>query len=357
MSSIRTPARVCLFGEHQDYLGLTVLPVAISLFSIFQIESSSEPHLLIFAKDINQSITFSKESDLLLANNQLDYFRAALKTMIDHDLLSFPLKGANLTLESNIPLSSGLSSSASILVGFIKSLSSLNDLSLSPLTIAELAYVAEHDIMGIPCGKMDHFACSFQGLFSLDCSSLELSSFDISLFHGTKLVIGDSGIPKQTASTHSLRFQEALQAIDRLRSLSPSFDLASFSLKEFNSLAPNLSDLMKKRMKAILGIRDSTKRALSYLKSKDWTMNVDFAIMGQEMQYQHKLLRDYYEVSHPQLDKQVGAAKRAGAYGSKLTGGGFGGSTVSLVDEKKANDVAKAIEKVGGKAYIVDMVE
>ncbi|MCG3217951.1 MAG: hypothetical protein KAR35_03040 [Candidatus Heimdallarchaeota archaeon] len=356
MSTIRTPARVCLFGEHQDYLGLTVLPAAISLFSSFYLEKSSKPHLIIHAKDINQSITFSEEADLSLVNDQLDYFRAALKVMIDQNLLSFPLIGAHLTLESDIPLSSGLSSSASILVGFIKSLVSLNDLSLSPRTIAELAFSAEHHIMGIPCGKMDHFACSFQGLFALDCSSFELTSFDTSLFQSTKLVIGDTNIPKQTANTHSLRVQEALQAIDLLRSLSPSFNLASFSLKEFNSLAPKIPDLIKKRMKAILGIRDSTKRALSYLKSKDWTMNVDFALIGQEMQYQHKLLRDYYEVSHPQLDKQVGAAKRAGAYGSKLTGGGFGGATVSLVDEKKVNEVVKAIEKVGGKAYIVEMI-
>ncbi|MHA1911955.1 MAG: GHMP family kinase ATP-binding protein [Candidatus Kariarchaeaceae archaeon] len=356
MFKISTPARVCLFGEHQDYLGLTVLPAAISLFSNFHLENSSEPHLIIHAKDINQSITFSEEADLSLAHDQLDYFRAALKAMIDQNHISFPLIGAHLTLESDIPLSSGLSSSASILVGFIKSLSLLNDLSLSPRTIAELAYIAEHHIMGIPCGKMDHFACSFQGIFALDCFSFELSSFDSSLFKGTKLVIGDSGIPKQTANTHSLRVQEALQASNLLHSLSPSFNLASFSLKEYNSLAPKIPDLIKKRMKAILGIRDSTKRALSYLRSKDWTMNVDFALIGQEIFYQHKLLRDYYEVSHPQLDKQVGAAKRAGAYGSKLTGGGFGGSTVSLVDEKKAKEVAEAIEKVGGKAFIVEIV-
>jgi len=337
------PGRVCLFGEHQDYLGLTVVPCALNLRCTVSGVPRSDGEFKI--RDVIHGCEWSFRSDQLsYSGEDSDYLKAVVAVMAEQGM---KIGGATVEISNQVPLKSGLSSSAALLVSWAKFLDLAFGLRLEPLDLAMLCYRAEHDELGVPCGVMDQISSSFGGVVEIQCRDPPKVSRLAARLEG--LVVGDTLVSKRTVDVHSIRTREMASAVRRLESLlGHSVDLEALTWDE---VRPHLSDLPeteRKRITATIRNRDITRRAVSLLKER----NPSLQALGKLMSDHHTYLRDYYEVSHPKIERLLEAARRAGALGGKLTGAGLGGCIVVLAPGRQ-EAVAEAIRRAGGKPYIV----
>ena len=216
MLQVSAPGRVCLFGEHQDYLQLAVIPAAINKRCFIQGHETSSGSIRLEDKiyDITINIPFNgkfKDSGYVLEKN--DYLKAVLNVYIKRGLIpkNKPSLGFEGILRNDVPQKSGLSSSAALLVAFTSLINSLYQLGLDEIEIGTIAYKAEHDELGIPCGQMDQLAASVGKIFHMDCVEPPLIKKIDTTISG--LVVGDTLIPKSTNNVHSVRVKEITDAI------------------------------------------------------------------------------------------------------------------------------------------------
>ncbi len=341
--SCSAPGRVCLFGEHQDYLGLTVVPCALNLRCRVSGTRRRDGKFQILDRLHGQRWAFDLDN-LKYTGEDSDYLKAVVAAMLKRGL---DISGVSAEITNEVPLKSGLSSSAALEVSWAKFLDLSFDLGLRELDLAMISYAAEHDELGIPCGVMDQIASSFGGIVEVQCQEPPLVSRLPAQVEG--LVIGDTLVSKRTLDVHSVRTKEIASAISNLESqLGGRVDLTSISWEEIQPYLPRLSAVQRKRIAATVKDRDITQQALELLRKRNPSMEE----LGELMTQHHMYLRDYYEVSHPRLDALLEAAQRAGALGGKLTGAGFGGCVVVLAPGRE-RQVADAIRKAGGRPYTV----
>ena len=190
---IITPGRICLFGEHQDYLGLPVIALAISLHSKIKFTRRKDDKVVIRLPDINHQEVFSLKN--LKYTKERDYFRSGLKVCIDNGL-TFS-RGFECTITSTIPIGAGTSSSSSIVVGFINLLSSIadNPTNWDSNKLGKVAYQAEVLEFGEPGGMMDQFSTAMGGCIHIEQQPLEIRNLSLNL---KSFVLGHSHEPKDT---------------------------------------------------------------------------------------------------------------------------------------------------------------
>ncbi|WP_243680051.1 GHMP kinase [Vulcanisaeta souniana] len=287
-------------------------------------------------------------------------------------------------IRSNVPMSSGLGSSGTLLVSLSSAISALNGLNLDRKLIAEIAYEAEHDIMGVPCGRLDQYAAAFGDIVVIETKP-PYNVTTLPRLGGVFLVI-DTGIRHSTADIHPKRQLEIDEGLNKLLSMDLPRNLRNKLGAHYwevrwdevieDEIAPFISELRdasRRRMLYTLRANESTKLALrvirggetvgiteieralglseaevdSLLSSYDWRE----AFVGRIMTYQHRLLSEYYDVSLPAIDELVNFLVSEGAYGAKLSGAGLGGSVIALVrDEDKAKDLLNKVLSRGGLA-------
>lgn len=342
------PGRICLFGEHQDYLRLPVIAAAISLYIEITAVKATAPKLIIDLLDLN------KQEIIELTNREVpyqydrDYLRSAYNQFIR---MGYRLRqGYICKLHGTIPVNAGLSSSSAMIIAWITFLSHIFKASLSPYQIAEFGYQAEVDEFHESGGQMDHFTSALGGLLYIntrmryDCKSLDAKLKGI--------VIGDSLERKNTVSDLA-RVKEQVQiGISQLRKMIPTFDLKKTPYQEVEQLFPSLTANVAKKVQANLINRNLTKQAKTLLSSPNFSPNA----LGVLLNAHHEQLARNLEISTPKIDSLVDAARKAGAFGAKINGSGFGGCMFAYAPDDPER-VAKAIEQSGGKAYIVSVSE
>ncbi|MHA1734423.1 MAG: galactokinase [Promethearchaeota archaeon] len=344
---VSAPGRICLFGEHQDYLELAVIPAAINMRTYIEGKPLDQYFIRIHAHDLNQVVEFGIiPEQVVLKGDALDYMRAVVNVFLDK---GYRLRGTEVHVRSEIPLKSGLSSSAALLVAWTKFISEINNIELDDETIGHYAYLAEHDVMGIPCGQMDQLASAIGGLFHMKCVEPPVIQRICKKIPG--LVIGDTLIPKSTNSVHTIRVREINEALQLLRG-ELEFSLGSVKWDEVEPHLPVLTETLAKRVRATLMDRDITSRAFDELKKK----HPDLEYLGKLLDEHQGYLRDDFEVSLPKIDALLDAGREAGALGGKLTGAGMGGFIVMLAPDRQ-DEVASAITRAGGKGYVVEVDE
>jgi len=341
--SVSAPGRVCLFGEHQDYLGLPVIPCAVNLRMVIRGSTRDDGIFNIRDRVHSVSARFSLD-DLEYLSDDFDYLRAVARVMLDEGKV---ISGADLDLRSEVPISSGLSSSAAMLVAFAKFLNEALSLEYDPVSLAMVCYRAEHDELGVPCGVMDQLSSSIGGVIRIDCGDspvVEELAADIG-----DMVIGDTGIRKSTMDVHSARTVEIAEAIGELSRLTGRpVQLEELGWDDLERVLPRLGRVPAMRLRATVRNRDITLRAAEMLgRAKP-----DLEALGSLMLQHHANLRDDYQVSHPALDRLVRAGMSAGALGGKLTGAGLGGCVVMMAPGR-GKEVARAIRNAGGTPHIV----
>jgi len=343
--NIRTPGRICLFGEHQDYLELPVIAMAVSLYSRIKGSKSIDRKVTIYKPDINETECFSLDD--LSYKNERDYYKSGIKVCQDEGF-QFSV-GFDVEITSRIPIQAGCSSSSSIMVGWIQFLSQMANepMHLQPNKIAELAYKAEVLEFSEPGGMMDQYSISLGGLIYLE-SEPKIAVTPLGPMPGT-FVLGDSMEKKDTQGNLRRCKNSRLEIINKVKNYKPEFSLNSIDMSDITHFYEILSDNDLEILQGTIRNRDILKQALVELQSE----NPFYPLIGRLLIKQHVILRDVLKVSTAKIEAMLEAALNAGALGGKINGSGGGGCmfAYSLINPEV---VAEAIERAGGNAYILE---
>ena len=342
---VSTPGRVCLFGEHQDYLHLPVVPCAISLRVSIEGTHRENSRVRISLPDIGSEESFLLDREIPYSLER-DYFRSAMNVLMRKGL-TFS-RGLECKVHGTIPINAGTSSSSALVIGWINFLARMSDQGsiLPPFEIARLAHAAEVLEFGEPGGMMDHFSTAFGGVIAIDFEpTIAIQDLHPSL---GVFVLGDSGEPKDTKGILARVKYRVLDATKRLTQRRQDFSLQTATADTIRTFGPELSPDEQTLLLGTIHNRDVTRQARELLASP----SLDHRQFGALLNEHQDVLRDVLGISTPKIDRMLSAAIRAGAYGGKINGSGGGGCMFVYAPEEPEG-VARAIEREGGKAYIV----
>jgi galactokinase len=290
------PGRVNLIGDHTDYAGGLVLPIAVDLGIVVDVEPAER----IILSSAGRAVDVAADG----SGDAAGWGRYAAAVAAELDGLGRPAVGIAGELSSDLPIGAGLSSSAALEVAIGLALCAVADFELEPLELASACRRAELRAVGVPCGILDQAAsllgCAGTALL-LDCSTLDHRR--VPLPQSLAIIVADSG------ERHLARTGYA----DRQRELAVG---------------------MPARVRHVESENRRVREAVAALERDDRDA------LGRIFRASHKSLRDDYEVSTPELDRLVELAYAAGGVAARLTGGGFGGSVVVLADRDHAASLA-----------------
>jgi galactokinase len=337
------PGRVNLIGEHTDYNGGYVFPCALSYGTYLLARRNGTRHVHFATTNFDDRNQVSLDKPFKKeAKSWINY---PLGVMNEFRKLSLDFEGLDLLFSGDIPNGAGISSSASIEMVTGTALNDLFEFGMDKWELVKMGQRAENQFVGVNCGIMDQFASGMgaadHALF-LNCETLEFETVPLKL-SGLKIVISNTNKRRGLAdSKYNERRAECEAAVEYLAQSKPIANLSQLSLEEFENYAPVIPDeVTRKRARHVISENDRTLKAVEALHKGD------IATFGKLMNQSHDSLRDDYEVTGPELDALVDEARKVpGTLGSRMTGAGFGGCTVSLVEE---DAVENFIREVGEK--------
>jgi galactokinase len=337
----RAPGRVNLIGEHTDYNDGFVMPAAIGFYTWVAASQRADRNLHIHSDEFSETLTLSLDE---LAgpprHHWSDFVRgvaAVLQSSGQH------LSGANLMIEGQVPIGAGLSSSASLEVASALALLSAARSEVAPFELVKICQRAEHEYVGTRCGIMDQFIAVFGQsghALMLDCRTLDSESVTIPA--NARLVICNSMVKHNLAGgEYNNRRADCETGVSILRKSLPQVRaLRDVTLAQLEAHRKKLPEVVYRRCRHVISENQRVLDAASALRSGDLDG------FGQLMYASHRSLRDDYEVSCSELDLLVEiASKGQGVYGSRMTGGGFGGCTITLVESGAVEEFQETISR------------
>ncbi|MDO4766440.1 MAG: galactokinase [Eubacteriales bacterium] len=346
-----TPGRVNLIGEHIDYNGGRVFPCALDI-GTYAVVRPREDYLVRFA---SENMEFKNEVDIRAIeykkeDHWTNYPKGTIKMLQDYlkeqgkDVSV--IKGMDILYQGNIPNGSGLSSSASIEVLTALVVNELWNLGIDRITLVKLCQKGENTFNGVSSGIMDQFAV---GMGKAD-HAIYLDTGDLSyeyvpcILKDTVLIIGNTNKKRGLAdSKYNERLAECRQALAELQKVRPLNHLCELSADEWQELKGHVTEgVIRNRAEHAVMENVRVKEAVEVLQKNDLVR------FGELLNASHDSLRDLYDVTGIELDTMVEEARKIqGVYGSRMTGAGFGGCTVSLVKK----EAAEKFEQEVGAAY------
>ena len=337
--TVFAPGRVNIIGEHTDYNDGFVMPCAINYGMAVSFAKRNDSIWRVYAIDINEQDEFDLSQDFTQSEHKwANYVRGVVKYM-QEQCPDFK-QGADLVMTSDVPMSSGLSSSAALEISIGKTCQVLGNLSLSLAQIALIGQKAENKFVGANCGNMDQLTSALgqkDHLIMIDCRSLDITPTPVP--QGYSIAIINSNVKHDLVTgEYNSRRQECEQAakffgVKALRDVTPE----QFHARE-NELKAE-SELAYKRAKHVVYEDQRVLDAVVALKANDMVK------LGQLMGESHDSMRDDFEITIPEIDylvelAQVAIGKNGGA---RMTGGGFGGCIVCLVPNEKVEALRQLI--------------
>jgi galactokinase len=341
----RAPGRVNLIGEHTDYNEGFVMPAALDMYTYVAAAPRSDRKLRVFSTNFGES--FETSLDKIQPGRTggwNDYVRGVAGTL---ESRGHRLKGADLVIVGEVPLGAGLSSSAAIEVATAVAFLGVSNIELERTEIAEICQQAEHRYAEMRCGIMDQFiSCHGKAghALMLDCRSLEFRLVPVP--DSVQLVICNSMVKHEHATSgYNTRRAQCEEGVRILKTVLPEIDsLRDVTEEEFETHRGLLSPVVYRRCRHVISENRRVQEAAAALEKND------IREFGRLMGESHRSLRDDYEVSCRELDVLVDMASGMdGVYGARMTGGGFGGCTINLVDSQQARRFEQAISS----AYLV----
>jgi galactokinase len=339
----RAPGRVNIIGEHTDYNLGFVLPMALDMATDVAIAPSADGKLRIHSEDRKETREFDAAAiaGLRPEHHWTDYPIGVAQEVVR---AGFPIAPANLLIRSTVPDGSGLSSSAALEVS--SALAFLGGRAMDPLDLARLCQRAERNFVGMPCGIMDQYISVFgreHSAVEIDCRSL--GHRFVSLPLGAAFVAVNTMVKHALAgSAYRDRVAECAAAVEGIRKMFPAVEsLRDVSPEQFQAAEHLLSPVVARRARHIV---TEDARVNRFVEASE---RGDLEAMGKLMVESHRSLQHDYEVSCEELDFLAEAALGIeGVYGARMTGGGFGGCTVSMMRPAAAplfrEKIAKAYE-------------
>ena len=319
------PGRINLIGEHTDYNGGFVLPCAIDRRIAVAVGTGEGG---LFSADFDEARDPGTKD-----GSWADYPRGVAWAMGEGGHETGPFRAA---FAGNVPLGSGLSSSAAIEAATALALDALLGLGLGRKDLAVLCQRAENDFVGVASGIMDQYAsllCEAGAALLVDCRSLEAKSVPLDLAAaGLALLVCDTRVERGLADTG---YNDRRSTCESAASTLGIGELRDATEKDLE----RLSGEELKRARHVLTENARVLEAVEALNDKDFTQ------FGRLMYASHASLRDDYEVSTPELDDFVETARKQGALGARLTGAGFGGCAIALVPEARSDSVQRACDQ------------
>jgi galactokinase len=337
----RAPGRVNLIGEHTDYNGGFVLPMAIDRSTY--VAAAAREDRRVFVHSLNREESFEFDLDRPGETRRgiwLDYVEGVARAL---ESKGVRLRGAEMVLLSEVPAGAGLSSSAALEVSTGLAMASVSGVEVDRVTLALAGQQAEHTYVGAMVGIMDQFVAALgrEGhALLIDCRKLEATAVPLDTTE-VCVAITDTNVKHElSASEYNARRAECEEGVRILRRFLPGVEqLRDVSVEEFERYAAELPEPVRRRCRHVV-----TEDART-LAAADALRRGDLRELGRLMRLSHESLRDDYEVSCPELDALAETAWTIeGVLGSRMTGGGFGGSTVSLVRRERVAEFGAALE-------------
>jgi galactokinase len=333
------PGRVNLIGEHVDYNGGRVFPCALTYGT----------YLVLRERD-DESIFFASENFEYKARISTDQIKRGNKEWVKYPMgvldqfqkKGFKARGMELLFSGNIPNGAGLSSSASVELVMSVAFNELVKANLDQIDLVKMSQKAENDFVGVNCGIMDQFAIGMgvkNHALALNCDTLEYDIVPLKM-DGYKLIIGNTNKQRGLAdSKYNERRAECELAVDLISRNKKIDFLCELNDKEFDELESSLSnEVIRRRAKHVVSENQRVFKAIDALKQGQLQ---EFGLL---MNASHDSLRDDYEVTGVELDTMVEEARKIdGVLGSRMTGAGFGGCTVSLVRDNAVEIFIKTV--------------
>ena len=327
----RAPGRVNLIGEHTDYNLGFVLPLAIDQAIYIAFRPCTDGRVRLYSLDFTDQMEFSLQDFSKGDPGWAEYVKGCAWAMIQK---GFSPGGLDGVMAGDVPVGAGLSSSAAVEMAVISALAASGGVEIDPVTMARLGQTAENQWIGLNCGIMDQMISAGgsegHGLL-IDCRSLE--SKPIPLPPSARVMILDTGTRRGLRdSEYNERRQRCENAarilgVESLRDVSPDM---------FEARQNELDDITRRRARHVISENQRTLQAADALQAGD------SVTAGQLMNASHQSLRDDYEVSSPALDAmQTCALDQPSVFGARMTGAGFGGCAVALVEANKVESVIK----------------
>ena len=330
----RAPGRVNLIGEHTDYNDGFVMPVAIDFFTQIILFPLDARTLEFYSDNFKEKVLLDFDNlPKSRSSHWSDYVVGVALTLIRE---GHELRGARLMIASDVPIGSGLSSSAALEVATAYALAMTSDLKIERVELAKLCRRAENEFVGARVGIMDQFVSFFgetDKALLLDCRSLEFENLPVP--SPAQLVICNTMVKHDLASgAYNERRRQCEEGVEWLRTVLPNVtalrDVTSQQLEEHRK---EMREVIYRRCRHVVTENERVIAGASALKEGE------VAKFGELMNESHQSLRDDYEVSCAELDLMVELAQKTeGVYGSRMTGGGFGGCTVNLVRRDKVEE-------------------
>jgi galactokinase len=351
-----SPGRVNLIGEHTDYNEGFVLPGATDKAVVFAVAHRADALCHFVSRDFDQEYRCELGHFHRSPLRWPDYVQGVLDQFVK---AGHRLGGINCVFGGDIPIGAGMSSSAAIEGGLAFALNALFDLRLDSLTLVKLAQKAENEFVGVRCGIMDQFINIHgraKSVLKLDCRSLAFEHIPFER-EDLRVVISDTLVRRELASSeYNVRRAQCEAGVAALRVHDPAIrSLRDVSLDLLRDHRSELDPVVYRRSEYV--VRENTR----VVEASAALARNDFAVFGGLMNLSHAGLRDDYEVSSPELNALVEAARRVpGVLGSRMMGAGFGGCTISLVEASAVPDfearVVREYEVETGRAPKIHVV-
>lgn len=327
-ATYRAPARINLIGEHLDYNGGLVLPAAISLYITATISVRNDSKIKVYSLNTKTGFEIDlkeirKDSKYSWAN----YVFGVFSILLDEGY-TIP-NGLNILIDSEIPLGSGLSSSAALLDLIVYLTSETFHLGISLKEVAKLAQRVENDYLGLKSGIMDEAAIALgkkNHCLLLNCKKYEYEQIPLDLEDYTFVVL-KTNVPRSLVSSkYNERVEECQKGLELIRKKMDINNLCEISVSKLGEVRDLISDeIIYRRVKHVITEQHRVHLFVEALKKKD------IVSLGKILNESHLSLKDDYEVSGPYLDAIQIAALHAGAIGARMTGAGFGGCAIALI--------------------------
>ncbi|MEM9887150.1 MAG: galactokinase [Bacteroidota bacterium] len=341
---VKAPGRLNIIGEHTDYNEGWVLPAAINRHIYFVLGKQTDTQQIeIYAPSFEETARFRIDAEEF--EDIPDWAKYLQAATMEMRARGYEIQGINGTLDGNIPLGAGLSSSAALCCGFIFGLAHLNDLELTKLEMARIAQATEHRV-GLNCGIMDQFSVLHgkkDQVMGLDCRSMEVNYSPLPLKE-YRLIVFNSNVKHELAAGSAYNDRRAacervVQVIkkqhQRVKSLR---DIDADMLNNFQS---KLDATDYKRAKYVLEENQRVLDTMIALEQGDW------AKIGANLYASHTGMQHEYDITIPEIDLLVDLTRALDAVlGSRMTGGGFGGCTIAFIQKGQTQAV---IEKISAQ--------
>ena len=343
------PGRTCLFGDHQDYLGLPVIACAINRNIRLTATQNDSQFFKLNMIDINE-VRIIAIDETFPDLKPRDYFASGLRVLKRYGCI--PNIGYDITITGDIPINSGTSSSSALLLSWIRFLVEAYGVNqdITPEFLSQLGYEAEVLEHGEPGGMMDHYSIGVGNIVHIDtiapfCCTVIGTNLD-------GLITGVSGVPKETIGLIDDLKGNALQAIGIVKENFKDFDLNIAVIEDLNKYCTCLPNHLIPYFEAAIKNHQYTKEALIEFQKTV----LDLKKIGELMNKHHAVLRDLLKITVPRIDDMIDAALKAGAYGAKIVGSGGGGSIVVIAKPENKEPVIAAILAAGAiDAYAVSV--